>query len=100
MIASPQSAGPQTCAYHQDRGAHARCVSCRKPLCRGCATPWEGIFLCAACLSERRATVERKGSFWGWGKLGVGLIAAAGLAVLLLAWVLGLWAELLSGSGS
>ncbi len=100
MIANPSAFGPRTCAYHAERPAHALCVSCRTPLCRGCATPWEGIFLCAGCLAARREAAIQRGSFAGWLGLTLGLATAAALAVFLTAWVFGLWAEMLAGSGS
>lgn len=100
MNSTPQSSGARNCAHHLDRPAHALCVSCRTPLCRGCATAWEGIFLCAACLAARRAAAERRESFWGWLGLAFGIAVAAALAVFLGAWASGVWAELLSGAGS
>ncbi len=95
-----QSSGARTCAYHFDRPAHALCVSCKTPLCRGCATPWEGIFLCANCLAARRTAAERRGSLWGWLKLAFGIAVAAAVAMFLGAWASGVWAELLAGIGS
>lgn len=100
MNPTSPSSGARTCAYHFDRPAHALCVSCKKPLCRGCATAWEGIFLCADHLAARRSAVERHGSVWGWGKLALGIALAAAVAVLLGAWASGVWAELLAGLGS
>ncbi|HXU45701.1 MAG TPA: B-box zinc finger protein [Thermoanaerobaculia bacterium] len=88
------SAGPRRCAHHPERPAHALCVSCRTPLCRGCATPWEGIFLCAACLAARRAAAVRRGSVAGWIGLAAGLAAAALAATWMTAWVAALFAGL------
>jgi hypothetical protein len=35
-------------------------MSCSKMLCQECATQWEGIWHCAACLGVKRgATVQR-----------------------------------------
>ena len=35
-------------------------MSCAKTLCQECATQWEGIWHCAACLGAKRgATVQR-----------------------------------------
>lgn len=35
-------------------------MSCTKMLCQECATQWDGIWHCAACLgAKRKATVER-----------------------------------------
>lgn len=100
MNRPPQTSGARTCAYHSDRPAHALCVSCKTPLCRGCATPWEGIFLCADHLAARRTATERRGSFWGWCRLAFGIALAAAVAVFLGAWLSGVWAELLAGIGS
>jgi hypothetical protein len=50
----------QRCAVHQQRPAFARCMTCSKMLCQECATQWDGIWHCAACLGARRtASVER-----------------------------------------
>jgi hypothetical protein len=50
----------QRCSFHHDRAAFARCMSCAKMLCQTCATQWDGIWHCAACLSaRRRGTVAR-----------------------------------------
>ena len=35
-------------------------MTCRKPICQECATQWDGIWHCAACLAAKRgAKVER-----------------------------------------
>jgi hypothetical protein len=54
------------CAHHPDRAAHALCMSCRRPICQECATEWEGINYCAACLPRQRQ--ERRHSYFlaGW----------------------------------
>jgi len=50
------------CAIHADRPAFARCMSCAKMLCQECATQWDGIWHCAACLGTKRgARVQRSG---------------------------------------
>jgi hypothetical protein len=50
----------QRCAVHQQRPGFARCMTCSKTLCQECATQWDGIWHCAACLGARRtAQVER-----------------------------------------
>ena len=54
------SPAPLWCAVHPDRHAFARCMTCAKTLCQECATQWDGIWHCAACLAvKRRAKVER-----------------------------------------
>lgn len=50
----------QWCAVHPQRHAFARCMTCAKTLCQECATQWDGIWHCAACLAAKRgAKVER-----------------------------------------
>jgi hypothetical protein len=50
----------QWCAFHGQRHAYARCMTCAKTLCQECATQWDGIWHCAGCLgAKRRAKVER-----------------------------------------
>jgi hypothetical protein len=34
-------------------------MSCRKVVCAECATEWEGINYCAACLGKRRVQSQR-----------------------------------------
>jgi len=39
-------------------------MTCAKNLCQECATQWDGIWHCAACLAAKRgATVERSPVF-------------------------------------
>ena len=41
-------------------------MACTKTLCQECATQWDGIWHCAACLGEkRRANVDRS-PLIGW----------------------------------
>ena len=56
---SPAEAPPRTCHRHPERPVHARCMSCGRTLCRECATEWDGINHCAACLGERRRQAGR-----------------------------------------
>ena len=54
------SPATQWCAVHPQRHAFARCMTCAKTLCQECATQWDGIWHCAACLgAKRRVQVER-----------------------------------------
>jgi hypothetical protein len=54
------SPATQWCAVHPQRHAFARCMTCAKTLCQECATQWDGIWHCAACLAVKRgAKVER-----------------------------------------
>ncbi|MDY0061414.1 MAG: hypothetical protein RBU45_16515 [Myxococcota bacterium] len=45
---------PGSCANHPERAAAAICVSCRKAVCAECATQWDGLHHCVACLARRR----------------------------------------------
>ncbi len=67
------------CANHADRYGHAICMSCRKTLCQECATEWDGIFHCAACLAARRTSSSAAGK-----GLGFVLVAGASAALFLL----------------
>ena len=52
----------QTCYNHPDRYGHAVCMSCRKTVCQECATEWDGINHCVACLASRRKASDPKSS--------------------------------------
>jgi len=64
------------CANHPDRYGHAICMSCRKTLCQECATEWDGIFHCAACLAARRSSSSTRGK-------GLGFVLVAGACAAL-----------------
>jgi hypothetical protein len=64
------------CANHVDRYGHAICMSCRKTLCQECATEWDGIFHCAACLAARRSSSSVRGK-------GLGFVLVAGACAAL-----------------
>ena len=69
-MASPAA---QRCSYHADRPAFARCMSCAKMLCQECATQWDGIWHCAACLGVKRGTKRQSSRVLSW----IGVIAAS-----------------------
>lgn len=56
----------QWCAVHPQRHAFARCMTCTKTLCQECATQWDGIWHCAACLSVRRASKVQRSPVLSW----------------------------------
>jgi hypothetical protein len=61
-------------------------MSCRKTLCQECATEWDGIFHCSACLAARRTASSTRGA--GLGSVLV-LIACAAFFLIgprLLVW--------------
>jgi hypothetical protein len=56
----------QRCAVHPGRPGFARCMSCAKMLCQECATQWDGIWHCAACLGARRTAVVERSRVPAW----------------------------------
>ena len=57
---------PRVCAFHDERPAYAVCMSCAKLLCQECASQWDGIWHCAACLAAKRGTDRRRSHAGGW----------------------------------
>jgi len=55
-----------SCANHPDRPAHALCMSCRRAVCQECATTWDGIHYCSACLARRRELAGASTAWAGW----------------------------------
>ena len=41
-------------------------MSCSKMLCQECATQWDAIWYCAACLGSRRGVTVRRSPFFSW----------------------------------
>ena len=54
-------------------------MACRKVVCQECATEWEGINYCAACLAERRRVSQASSPAVAW----VGVALAVGLLFFL-----------------
>jgi hypothetical protein len=52
----------ERCAHHPDRPGHALCMACRQVVCEECATEWDGINYCAACLARKRGARKRRPS--------------------------------------
>lgn len=67
----------RVCAYHEERPAFAVCMSCAKLLCQECASQWDGIWHCSACLAAKRAAVVGESHAGGW-------IAVTAVSILLL----------------
>jgi hypothetical protein len=59
-------AATQRCSVHDQRPAFARCMSCAKMLCQECATQWDGIWHCAACLGTKRSATVRRAPVFSW----------------------------------
>jgi hypothetical protein len=71
----------QTCAVHPARPGFALCMSCKQVVCQECATTWDGINYCRACLAKRRG-LERSASPWRKAVSATTMVAAL-LALLL-----------------
>jgi hypothetical protein len=74
----------QTCANHPDRFGHALCMTCRKTVCQECATEWDGINYCVACLSKKRRATGESSTTLGWVLVAIAcvLLFAAVLKVM------------------
>jgi len=68
-------------------------MACRKVVCAECATDWDGVNYCAACLAGRRTATRSGSRLPGWLAL-----AAACLLLLLLAARLMVWTGVLLAS--
>ncbi|HYO77265.1 MAG TPA: hypothetical protein VE010_12435 [Thermoanaerobaculia bacterium] len=66
-------AAAQRCSVHDQRPAFARCMACTKTLCQQCATQWDGIWHCAACLGAKRGTQVARSPVLGW----IGVVATS-----------------------
>ena len=62
----PPSPSLARCAHHAERPAFARCMSCAKMLCQECATQWDGIWYCAACLGAKRGGKAARSGAGAW----------------------------------
>ncbi len=86
---------PHRCFNHPDRPALAICVDCRKPLCQGCSTLWEGIHCCVDCLAKRRATAGERSGGLRLVFLTVATLALLAVATILRSWIGAALAEVL-----
>jgi hypothetical protein len=77
-----------TCAFHVDRSALALCMSCRRSLCQECATTWDGIHYCAACVAAVRQKAAPRGSRLATLATAVAVVALSWLVARLTAWSL------------
>ena len=85
----------QRCAVHEQRPAFARCMACSTALCQACATDWDGIWHCAACLAAKRSGGKKRSNIFGWVSVGVLsallLYSSARLMVIISAIIAGLF---------
>jgi hypothetical protein len=70
-------------------------MSCRKTVCRECATEWDGVNYCVACLRRQREAAATRPTVLGY--VGVVLASAVlfALGVRLMVWCAALLAVLL-----
>jgi len=71
------SATTQRCSFHSARPAFARCMACATMLCQECATQWDGIWHCAACLAAKRGSRRERSRVLSW-------ISVIGASILVL----------------
>lgn len=83
------------CANHPQRAAYALCMSCRKDVCQACATQWDGIYHCTACLAARRSASTDRASLGGWFALSAGVLATLWLSAKAMVWAAALIAGML-----
>ena len=74
------------CVFHEERPAYAVCMSCAKTLCQECATQWDGIWYCAACLGAKRDTVRHHSHAGGWIAVALALIVTLFLGAKFMVW--------------
>ena len=68
----------QSCINHPERYGHAVCMTCRKTVCQECATEFDGVNYCVACLLKRRSGARGGPPLLGWV-----LVAAVSTALFL-----------------
>ena len=61
-------------------------MTCKKTLCQECATDWDGIFYCAACLAGRRKAASRGVPVAAWILVTLAAAALFAVAPRLLVW--------------
>lgn len=74
------------CANHPDRYGHAVCMTCRKTLCQECATAWDGINYCTACLSAKRTKTKASSPALGYILVAVACALLFAIGPKLLVW--------------
>lgn len=77
----------QRCAVHEQRPAFAVCMLCAKSLCQECATQWDAIWYCAACLGTKRSAPARRSRLGGWISVIVASIGILFLCTRLMVWM-------------
>ena len=74
------------CVFHEERPAYAVCMSCAKTLCQECATQWDGIWHCAACLAAKRGTDRARSHAGGWIAVTLASLLTLFLSAKIMVW--------------
>jgi hypothetical protein len=61
-------------------------MSCAKTLCQECATQWDGIWHCAACLAAKRGTDRAKSHAGGWIAVTLASLLTLFLSAKIMVW--------------
>jgi hypothetical protein len=61
-------------------------MSCRKTLCQECATEWDGVFHCSACLAAKRTTTAARAPVAGYVLVGIACVLLFVVGPKLLVW--------------
>jgi hypothetical protein len=62
-------------------------MGCHKALCQECATSWEGIYYCAACVTQQRRERGLGVAWGGWVLVGAAVAFFAWMHARLLIWI-------------
>jgi hypothetical protein len=62
-------------------------MACRKSVCGECATEWDGINYCVACLAAQRKAGRAGPSRLGWLSLAPAVVLLFVLSAWLMAWL-------------
>lgn len=61
-------------------------MSCAKMLCQECATQWDGIWHCAACLGAKRTTAVERSPVLAWIGVVLASLTSLYLGARLMVW--------------
>ena len=76
----------ESCGNHPDRRGFAICMSCRKVVCQECATTWDGVNYCRACLASRSSAPPARQAVRAWVGWAVFCAVSFVVAARVLAW--------------
>jgi hypothetical protein len=61
-------------------------MTCRKTICQECATEWDGVFYCSACLGKQRTETGPRAPVLGWILVAVAAAALFAVGPKLMVW--------------